>query len=374
MVREVDVMGAGSEEGSMDQSSYGIIGGGWRAEFYLRIAQALPQRFRVRGMMVRDGAKGQALEARWGVHTYRTLDELLEAGGLDFVVVSVPWPVTPVMLRELARRGMPALSETPPAPDLEGLIALHELTEQGARIQVAEQYPFQPLHAARLAIARSGKLGQITQAQVSAAHGYHGMSLIRQLLGITFQGVTIWAREFASPIVAGPGRGGPPTAERITTSRQTIAYLDFGNRLGVYDFTGDQYFSWIRSDRVLVRGDRGEIKDHQLSYLRDFQTPIYCELTRVDAGHYGNLEGYYHKGILAGGEWVYENPFVPARLTDDEIAVATCLDRMAAYAAGGSGFYDLPQASQDHYLSLLLAEAVATGEQVVAEPQPWASL
>jgi predicted dehydrogenase len=357
----------------MDQTSYGIVGGGWRAEFYLRIAQALPQRFRVGGMMVRNEAKGQALEARWGVRTYRTLGELLEVPGLDFVVVSVPWPVTPLILGELAQHGMPALSETPPAPDLAGLIALHDLTRQGARIQVAEQYAFQPLHAARLALVRSGRLGRVSQAQVSAAHGYHGLSLLRQLLGVTFEETGVWARQFVSPIVSGPGRGGPPTTEEITTSRQTIAYLDFGDRLGVFDFAGDQYFSWIRSERVLVRGDRGEIKDRQLSYLRDFQTPIYSELQRVDTGHYGSLEGYYHKGILAAGEWVYENPFVPARLADDEIAVATCLERMGAYAAGGPSFYGLPEASQDHYLNLMIGEAVETGERVVARPQPWAS-
>jgi predicted dehydrogenase len=355
----------------MNPIHFGIIGGGWRAEFFLRIARALPDRFCVSGMLVRDETKGQKLESDWGVLTYRTLDELLAASRYAFVVVSVPWPVTPVMLRELAERGVPALSETPPAPNLEGLAALHELTERGARIQVAEQYQFQPLHAARLALARSGKLGTITQAQVSAAHGYHGTSLIRGLLDVGFEPCTLQARQFVSPLVAGPGRGGPPEAHKVVESRQTIAHLDFGDRLGVFDFTGDQYFSWIRSPRVLVRGERGEIVNHHVSYLEDYGTPIYADLVRVDAGLEGNLEGYYHKGILAGGEWVYRNPFAPGRLTDDEIAVATCLHKMAAYAAGGPSFYGLPEASQDHYLGLLIDRAVQSGEAVTTERQPW---
>jgi predicted dehydrogenase len=319
---------------------------------------------------VRDEAKGQFLERVWNVPTVRTLDELLTFEP-TFVVVSVPWPVTPVMLRELAERGVPALSETPPAPDLEGLAALHELTERGARVQVAEQYQFQPLHAARLALARSGVLGTVSQAQVSAAHGYHGVNLIRGLLGVRFEPCTIRARQFVSPIVAGSGRGGPAAEHEVVESRQTIAHLDFGDRLGVFDFTGDQYFSWIRSPRVLVRGERGEIVNGRLAYLEDYQTPIYADLKRVDAGLEGNLEGYYHKGILAGGEWVYRNPFVPARLTDDEIAVATCLQKMAEYVEGGPGFCGLPEASQDHYLGLLIDRAVQSGEAVRTEQQPW---
>ncbi len=357
----------------MNPISFGIIGGGWRAQFFLRIARSLPERFRVGAMMVRDEAKGRLLEEVWGVKTYRSVDGLLAVSGLQFVVVSVPRAVCPEMLRHLARRGMPALAETPPASDLEGLIAVHELAERGACIQVAEQYQFQPLHAARLRLARLGRLGTVTQAQVSAAHGYHGVSLIRGLLGIHCQEATIWARQFVSPIIAGPGREGPPLAEVVASSRQVIAYLDYGDRLGVYDFTGDQYFSWIRSPRVLVRGERGEINNTTLRYLQDFQTPIQLELRRANAGEDGNLEGYYLKGILAGEEWVYRNPFVPARLTDDEIAVATCLDRMAAYVAGGPDFYSLAEASQDHYLSLLIDQAVQSGGTIVARRQVWAS-
>ena len=56
-------------------------------------------------------------------------------------------------------------------------------------MQVAEQYAFQPLHAARLAFIRAGKLGEISQVQVSVAHGYHGISLIRKFLGIGYENV-----------------------------------------------------------------------------------------------------------------------------------------------------------------------------------------
>jgi len=338
----------------------------------LRIAAELPERFGVCGMFVRNEAKGWLLEEKFGVKTHGSLDDLLRSSAPLFLVVSVPWDVCPKILAELARRGLPALSETPPAPDVEGLVALHGLVCGGAKIQVAEQYIFQPLHAARLAIARSGRLGTVCQAQVSAAHGYHGVSLIRHLLGVHFEQARIRAFRFSSPIVAGPGRAGPPTQEKLTESVQTIAYLDFGQKLGVYDFAGDQYFSWIRSPRVLVRGERGEINNARVKHLVDFRTPVEMELTRSDAGQAGNLEGYYHRGYLAAGQWVYRNPFVPGRLTDDEIAVATCLAKMAEYVRGGQEFYPVAQAAQDRYLDIMISQALETGQQVVATRPPWA--
>jgi hypothetical protein len=61
-------------------------------------------------------------------------------------------------------------------------------------------------------------------------------------------------------------------------------------------------------------------------------------------------------------------------LSDDEIAIATCLEKMAQHAAGGPYFYSLAEAAQDHYLSLLMNESAKSGEAVRAEKQPWAAL
>ncbi len=356
----------------MEAVEFAIVGGGWRAEFFLGVGQALPQLFTVSGIVVRDAARASLLRQKWGVRTYGTLDELVARAHSTFVVVSVAEPSAPGVIRELVARGMPVLAETPPAPDLEGLNELYHLTMRGARIQVAEQYAFQPLHAARIAVAQSGKLGVVSQAQVSVTQDYHAMSLIRKLLGIQFEDAVIRAQHFLSPVIAGPTRQGPPAEEKTVAVPQVIAQLDFGNKLAVYDYTNDQHRSWIRSSRVLVRGERGEIHDTRVRYLRDFATPITTDLLRQDAGQEGNLEGYFHTGILLGDEWVYRNPFAPARLNDDEIAVATCLTGMAAYVAGGPPVYDLAEAAQDHYLGLMVHRAVETGEPVRTTRQTWA--
>lgn len=352
---------------------YGIIGGGWRSEFFLNVSRKLGQRFKVAGIVMPDETKGKLLEQRLDVPTYRSLNDLLSKTNPLFVLVSVSKSASPALLTQLAAQKIPALAETPPAPDIQGLNRLFRLSLEGARIQVAEQYAFQPFHAARIALAHSGKLGRVSQAQVSVTQDYHGMSLIRKLLGLQFENAVIMARRFTSPIVAGPTRQGPPAEEKIIEVPQTIAYLDFGDKLGVYDFATDQHRSWIRSSRVLVRGDRGEINHNRLKYLKDFSNPVTLDLLRVDTGQEGNMEGYYHRGVMLGDQWLYQNPFAPASLSDEEIAVATCLSKMTDYVQGGPDFYSLAEAAQDHYLGLMIAQAVSSGQPVHTASQLWAS-
>lgn len=272
----------------------------------------------------------------------------------------------------MAERGIPVLSETPPAPDLDALIALNKLTEKGARIQVAEQYHLQPMHAARIALANSGRLGKINHVQVSFSHGYHAMSLIRRLLGIGFENAKINASKLKSAFVAGPGRNGLGDEELMAHGQQVIAVFDFGDKSAVYDFAPDQHRSFIRGNRILVRGDRGEINNREVRYIKDFRTPIECELIEKNTGLHGNFEGYFIKGVLAGDQWIYTNPFIPGKLSEDEIAVAACLEKMNVYVNGGPEFYSLAEASQDHYLGLMIQKALETESTVVTETQPWA--
>jgi hypothetical protein len=355
-------------------TTFSIIGGGgFRAQYFLRIARALPDQFRVSGMVVRDEARGRAMEQEWGVVTYRSLESLLAKEEPSFVVVSVSPSACADYLRQLAALGLPVLAETPPAPDLAGLIRLHEdLTTTGAKVQVAEQYQFHPLNRARLALIAEGRLGPVTQATISISHLYHAASLMRVMLGIRDEDAEIRGLRFTSDWVAGPTRSGPPSQDTLVPSVRDLAWLDFGDRLGIYDFTGNQHRSWIRSNHLSVRGQRGEIFDQRVRIQDPSCTPLEYSLTRINRGEWENQEGYFLAGIMAGDSWAYTNPFQPGRLYDDEIAIATCLAKMGEYAAGGPAFYGLPEASQDHYLGMMIERAVRTGEVVRTTPQPWA--
>ena len=120
-----------------------------------------------------------------------------------------------------------------------------------------------------------------------------------------------------------------------------------------------------------MKGVRGEINNSDIKYLKDYRTPVELELKRINAGEEGNMEGYHLKGVQAGGEWMYTNPFIPASLSDDEIAVASCLLKMDGYVRGEPGFYGLAEASQDAYLALMIDKAISSGEKLVSESQPW---
>lgn len=349
---------------------FGIVGSGWRVRFFLRAAAA-SEKLEVAGIAARTPEHAAGLVEEFDVPLFSSMAEMVQKATPDFVVTSVPWSANPGVVRDLVDLEMPVLSETPPATTLEELRQMWSLVEQGARIQVAEQYWRQPLHAARLAFIHSGLIGRVSQAQVSVAHGYHGISLMRRFLGVSAELPAVSARRFTSPIVKGPDRQGPPAAETVVDADQLLVTFDFGDRLGLIDFTGEQYFSWIRGPRLLVRGDRGEIVNERAAYLQDYRTPIDVTFTRHSAGIDGNLEGNFLKGIQAGGRWWYHNPTIPAELSDDEIAVADILLRMAEYVSGGEDAYALAEACQDRYLDILAAQALESGEPVTAQPQPW---
>jgi predicted dehydrogenase len=355
-----------------DPVRFGLVGGGWRAEFFTRIAAAMPDRFQIVGVHTRDPVKAAAFGAQWRIPVCGTLEALRDKAP-DFVVLSVSVGAHLDYAKKLHALGLAVLCETPAAPDLPAMVEIWRLVEQGFRLHIAEQYLFQPFHAARIALARSGKLGTVSFARVSTAHGYHGVSLMRQFLGIGFDNATIRARQFVSPAMQGADRHGAPREEKVIEGTQTLAEFDFGEKLGLFDFTDLQYWSYVRSHRVVIRGERGEIADNEVRYLKDFRTPVVDTLRRRDRGQGGDLDGYWLEAIVLGDETIVANPYWRGRLMDDEIAIAVVLDRMADLARnGGPGPYSYAEGAQDQYLSLLMAEAAKTGETVRSTRQPWA--
>ncbi|MFA9380593.1 MAG: Gfo/Idh/MocA family oxidoreductase [Acetanaerobacterium sp.] len=348
-----------------------LVGSGWRAEFFLRAAMLLPSMFSVTGVVTQNPKMAQRY-SEWGFICRPSIDDALAARAKpDFAVVSVQSKAQPGVVLDLLGRGLPVLEETPAAPSLDALVEMAVSIPHGAKLQVAEQYHLRPDHAARINILRTGKLGRPVQALVSLTNNYHAISLIRRYLGISGIEADIRAQRFSVKGMPGHGRDGAPSEERPTAYPQTLATLDFGDALGIYNFEEAQHRSYIRSQHIQIKCERGEIDNNHIKYLLDYHTSMETPLLRRNKGEDENMEGAGLKGIIADGAWVYENPFHESRMTDDEIAVTECLARMAAYCAGGPDLYSFAEAAQDAYFSQLIEEAVVSGHVVTAKRQPW---
>ena len=77
------------------------------------------------------------------------------------------------------------------------------------------------------------------------------------------------------------------------------------------------------------------------------------------------------RGSLSGDTWLYRNEFAPARLADDEIAVATCLARMGEWLDGGPEVCSLADAAQDHSIGLAIEEAARSRRPVTTRGHVW---
>ncbi len=345
---------------------FAVVGAGWRAEYFWRIADGLVHLECV-GAVVRRARE-------LPVPTFGSVAECLRAARPDFVIVAVPWSATPGIIREVVGHDVAVLAETPPAPDGAGLYGLWADVGPSGLVQVAEQYRLMPSHAARLALVASGAIGRPTQVQVSSTHQYHAVSLMRGFLGVGATPVTVRATSFVAPLLNPLDRAGWTEDRDPGPATTTIATLDFGDgRSGVYDFTDNQWHNQLRFRRLLVRGTHGELMDDEVVRLPRPRTVVRSPLVRRQTGYDLDLDGFETDHISLGDDVLYRNPFPGRRWNDEEIAIASLLTATAAWVAGdGPPPYPLAEASQDHLVALALAESAEQDRPVTTGVPPWA--
>ncbi|MCC2319612.1 Gfo/Idh/MocA family protein [Cellulomonas xiejunii] len=362
---------------------FGVVGSGWRAEFFVRVARLMPDRFRCVGVVTRTAERGAWVEAHWGVPTVRTVEELVTgalpgAGAApdrpEVVVVATPWPVTPDVVREVVDAAVPVLAETPPAPDVAGLRALWSDVGATGLVQVAEHSPSMPAHRARRAVVAAGTIGEPTSVQISSTHLYHAVGLGRYLLGVGRGPVTVRAQAFTAPLLEPVGRDGWTGATSPEPVRSILATLDLGDgRTILYDFTDNQWYNPLRTNRVVVRGSHGEIVDDAVTRWVDERTVLTSSIVRRQAGIEQNLDGFDLEHLSVDGRVLYRNPFAGARLADDDLAVAHLLDDTGAWLRGDAPPpYPLADGCQDHLLGLAIEESARTGDPVTTSAEAWA--
>ena len=332
---------------------------------FLDLARALGT-VRCAGVVVRS-------PRRLEVPTFTSLDACLRAVRPDFVLIATPWAATAGFIVDAVDRGLPVLAETPPAPDLDGLRALWSAVGASGLVQVAEQYLMMPAHAARAAAVAGGLIGTPTQVQVSSTQQYHAVALIRGLLGAGRGPVSVRASRFTAPLVSPLGRSGWTDDDEPHPTTTTIATLDFGDgRSGVYDYTEQQTRNQLRFRRILVRGSAGELHDDEVVRMTGPRELVRSPLVRRQTGHDLDLIGYDTEHISLGSEVLYRNPYPGRRWMDEEIAMASLLERTAAWARGdGPEPYPLAEGAQDHQVALAIEASADADATVTTSAEGW---
>lgn len=356
----------------MEKIKFAAIGTGWRVQFFLRVALELPEFFEVAAVVEPNEERAKEFAKNWSFPIVKTAEEVNELYKPEFFVLSRTQRLMPELVKDLTDKGNYILAETFVMKSTEELTEFYKSIKNKALFQSAEQYIFQPLHTARLNVIADGVVGTVSHAQVSAAHGYHGLSLIRNFLNAQFDNCTIKAHTYKMPIIKGPKRKGYEEKEEIIDGTQQFAVLDFGDKWATFDFINEQYFSQIRKNRVLIRGERGEIDNKAVRAYIDHKTPFEYDLKAYISGLEGDCASI-HTGHISGGAKVYyKNRFGTARISDDEIAVAESLYRMGMYVRGGEPCYSLEESCQDQYLTIMMKKSDEENIEVKTETQIWA--
>jgi predicted dehydrogenase len=334
----------------------------------------MPERFELIGVVIRNPEQAAKIQADYGVPVFESVQALITHSRLDFVVVAVSWASNPGIVKEFVAAGIPVLCETPPASTALELRELWEAVGPSDLVHVAEQYLRLPGHAARLTALRNGIIGAPTSVEVSSTHGYHAVSLMRGFLNAGFEPTQINSHKFTAPLVDPLSRDGW-NHDLAPQSRDTIiATLDFGNgKSGLYNFVENQWHNQLRHRRIVIRGSSGEIVDDQVVSLVDNSHIVKSAFHRYQLGHDLNLDGFDTEHISLNGKVIYLNPFIGLRLMDEEIAIATLLESMAAWVSGErEGPYPLREACQDQLLSLAIDESLRIGHSVITPREIWA--
>lgn len=352
----------------MKPLSFIIIGSGWRAMFYVRIAKRFPKLFNLKYMLCRKEEKAEQIRKEWKIPVTLAVEECVKAAP-DFVVVAVSKNAIFEVTKEWALKGFPVLCETPAAMTVEQLQELWEMKEQqGAGIQVAEQYLRYPVLAAGLKRMQDWQVSEPYAMDLSVAHDYHGASLIRHMLATGIESVRLTGKTYSVPVVETDSRYGPVTDGSVKQRDRTRITLEFASgKTAFYDFSGVQYHSFIRSRHLNVQGQDFEWNDTMFRHVNEKGEVQEEQLLPYIDERYRMLVTEELRKIC--GKW---NPVLTLEEVQDEYAIATMMLDMGRYLEQGIEVYPLAEALEDAYLWILMQQAaVHPGDTIESARMPW---
>ncbi|MBR7041603.1 MAG: hypothetical protein IKI24_07180 [Clostridia bacterium] len=347
--------------------SYIIVGSGYRAEYFGRIAKAHPDIFRAL-FLCRSREKADKMTADTGINATTDERECL-AFCPDFAVIAVDRAHVAPVAEEWINKGFPVVTETPAGDTTEQLLKLWELGQKGAKIVCSEQYHRQNVLMSGLSAVKEGLIGEPSSMYISLVHEYHAASLIRRALMVPAgEGFTVRAVNQKSRAVKTDSRTSAFWDNEQTEVSRDTALISFSSgKFAVYDFDSIQYRSFIRARHLSVRGSRGEWSDAALLYADERGVPQRRLLNAEMPEKYRCLDT----------QTLRDRRKIPSTelncdTAQDEFAIASILLDMEEYLRGGPSPYPLSEALEDAYFALKLREALSSPHvPVTSEKMPW---
>lgn len=237
-----------------------LLGSGYRARYYVRLAQSHRDEFSLASMYTHDIHRASALRSE-GLPAVASLNVALGVPHDLVVVASGPKGLV-ATLRELSSRGEKIVVET-------SFLTLTE--EEKARLSgidalVMEQYPQSDVF--RWAREKLPLIGEADQLTLSGLHNHHAVAVARFLLGTGEAPLEVLASQsFSSSCVKTGSRDGVCTSGEAEEYVRRIDLCKLGDKLFVYDQSGNQYHSSLFGLSFQLRGRKGTLTESGVTYL-----------------------------------------------------------------------------------------------------------
>ena len=298
-----------------------LCGTGWRAEFYMRIAKALPEQFAISSIYTRREDMASVLSSQ-GYNATTNLNSALSFGHNAVIVSSGKEGFYP-LLKELDARHETILSETT------FLSLSDEELNQVEAIKgfTLEQYWYNPIYASIKKVLP--KIGKVTSVYLSALHNHHAASILRGIFDdLEIKNVKRLLDQNATCLKTGSRAGLDRERELQDYTRKITAVEFTTGEVFITDFSSNQYHSYIIPSHIEIRGEQGVITEKGIVYIGPEGYPV--ELPFIfHKDDVKNNQELSISHVTAGGEVVFVNQFYPSAFNYDEIAIATMLKEFA---------------------------------------------
>ena len=319
-----------------------LLGTGWRAQFFMRISQSLPDVLEITSVYTHTEERADEIREE-GFKATTDLDEALSASH-SAVIISSGKSGYYDMLLELHARGERIISETAFFPFSDDELDMIE----GFDGMVMEQYQFTPLFASVL--NSLPLLRDIDQLYLSGLHNHHSAAIARKVLSLGFDMPDeSYSMDFPSRIVKTGSRKGLELSGEIEEYVRRVRVMRFGPSFFIHDFSSNQYHSYLYGKSFEIRGASGVITEKGLCTVDGSGYPLSVPFVfhrDVSMGN-GSLTLTH---VTLGERTVFVNPYYPICLNDDEIGMA----RMLELFGKGEDVYSFREGVADARLGKLL--------------------